>query len=159
MTNIAKKQKEDIPVYKFSLVLPQHLTRVWEDVSKILDKSVKRSGNRVRQVDVYHRLAQNLASLWIIFDEDTMDIVGCVVTNLHDYPTGLRMLHIEHIAGKHMDQWVEEGFNTMYKWAKDNSCQGVEGIGRAGFFNWAKKKGWKESSRFFEVMFDEGDNQ
>jgi hypothetical protein len=158
MTKAAKKK--DLPVYDFSLVLPKDLNNVWEDCKNILEKSIKRSGDRVRDIDVYYRISQNICSLWIIFDKDTLDIIGCVVTNLHDYPTGLRMLHIEHIAGKKMDQWIDYGFGVMYSWAKDNDCDGVEGIGRAGFYNWTKKeKGWKETSRFFEIKFPKGESK
>jgi hypothetical protein len=45
----------------------------------------------------------------------------------------------------------------MYKWAKSNDCQGVEGVGREGFWNWIKKRNWSETSRFFEIRFD-GEN-
>ena len=59
-----------------------------------------------------------------------------------------------------MDQWIDYGFGVMYSWAKDNDCDGVEGIGRAGFYNWTKKeKGWKETSRFFEIKFPKGESK
>ena len=73
MTKAAKKK--DLPVYDFSLVLPKDLNNVWEDCKNILEKSIKRSGNRVRDIDVYYRIYQNICSLWIIFDKDTLDII------------------------------------------------------------------------------------
>ena len=50
---------------------------------------------------------------------------------------------------------IDKGFDTLYKWAKDNKCDGIEALGRPGFWNWIKKeKGWKETSRFYELKFD-----
>ena len=102
------------------------------------------------------RCLENRCSLWIIFESDSTNIIGAAITQLHDYPSGLRMLNVEHIAGKRYADWVEDGFNTLYRWAKDNKCDGVEALGRAGFWNWIKKeKGWKETSRFYEYNYIE----
>ncbi len=70
------------------------------------------------------------------------------------FTTFERVQFREHCAGKNMDEWIDEGLDTMYKWAKSNDCQGVEGVGREGFWNWIKKRNWSETSRFFEIRFD-----
>ena len=143
---------------EISLVLPGQVSIMWKECEKILQKSCKRSNGRISPMDIYYRCIENRSSLWIIFESETMDIIGCAVTQLHDYPTKLRMLNIEHVAGKRYEEWVDEGFKTLYKWAKDNKCDGIEALGRAGFWNWIKKeKGWKETSRFYEFKFDKGE--
>lgn len=142
---------------KVSLILTPELNTVWKDCEQILKKSCKRSDGRVRTVDIYYRIARNLSQLWIIFDDDDLSIVSCLVTNIHTYPTGLKMLNIEHIAGKKMGDWIDQGLDVLYRWSKDNDCHGIEGLGRAGFENWIKdKEGWEQTSKFYQIIF-EGD--
>tara|TARA_Y100000592_G_scaffold3696_1_gene5323 strand:+ start:162 stop:632 length:471 start_codon:yes stop_codon:yes gene_type:complete len=155
MNQPATKLTEDLDI---SLVLPGQVSLIWKECEKILEKSCKRSGGRVSTMDLYMNCIGNKSSLWIIFEPDTMKIIGCAITQLHDYPTKLRMLNIEHVAGGRYEEWVDRGFKTLYKWAKDNKCDGIEAIGRAGFWNWiGKEKDWEETSRFYEFKFKDGD--
>ncbi len=151
MNEPAKQIEKD---YQVSLITPDLISEVWGDCEKILRRSCQRSYGRVRPIDILYRMGNNECSLWVIFKENSLDIIGCVITNIHTYPSGLKMLHIEHCAGKNMDEWIDEGLDTMYKWAKSNDWQGVEGVGREGFWNWIKKRNWSETSRFFEIRFD-----
>ena len=152
MNDLAKKLEQEIDI---SLVLPNQVDMVWHKCEKILTRSCKRSGGRINPQDIYMRCIENISSLWIIFETDSLNIIGCGVTQLHDYPSGLRMLNVEHIAGKRYPEWVDKGFDTLYKWAKDNKADGIEALGRPGFWNWIKKeKGWEETSRFYEFKFD-----
>ena len=144
--------------YEISLILPDQVPLVWDKCKRILTRSCKRSGGRVQPNDLYLRCIENQCSLWIIFEPDNNNIIGAAVTQLHNYPSGLRMLNVEHVAGKKYAEWVNDGFATLYRWAKDNKCDGVEAIGRAGFLELDKKeKGWKETSRFYEFKFDKGE--
>tara|TARA_Y100000004_G_C8850706_1_gene384594 strand:- start:421 stop:888 length:468 start_codon:yes stop_codon:yes gene_type:complete len=153
MNEPAQKLNESLEI---SLVLPDQVSVVWQECEKILQKSCKRSNGRINPVDIFYRCLENKSSLWIIFEPDTMAIVGCAVTQLHDYPTKLRMLNIEHVAGGRYEEWVDEGFKILYKWAKDNKCDGIEALGRAGFWNWIKdEKGWEQTARFYEYKFDD----
>ena len=155
MNQVAKKLDNNLEI---SLVLPAQVSIVWDKCEKLFNRSCKRSGGRINPMDILYRCIENRSSLWLIFESETMDIIGCAITQLHDYPSGLRMLNIEHIAGKRYEDWVEQGFETLYKWAEDNKCDGIEAIGRAGFWNWIKKEeGWKETSRFYEFKFNKGD--
>ena len=65
------------------------------------------------------------------------------------------MLTLDHIAGKKMSYWFDDGLGMLEKWAKDNKCDGIEGIGRAGFWNWIKDKNWEKTSIFVEYNFEE----
>ena len=142
--------------YEVSLILPEHLEDVWLKCEKILKRSCQRSYGRINTIDILYKLGTEECNLWIIFEQDNVNVVGCIITQVHTYPSGLKMLHIEHLAGKHMDNWVYDGVDVLYEYAKDNNCDGVEGIGREGFWNWIRKKdlGWKETARFFEFRFD-----
>ncbi len=141
--------------FQVSLIMPEHLSQVWGDCEKLLYKSCHRSGGRIKPINILYRLNNNECSLWIIFEEKNLEIVGCVITRIHTYPADLKMLHIEHLAGKKMHDWIDDGLEVMYDWAKVNNCKGVEGVGRGGFWNWIKNKDWEETARFYEIKFDE----
>jgi hypothetical protein len=149
MTEAAVQISEE---YKISLIPSQELIKIWDQCEPILFKSCKRSDGRDRPVDIFYRCTRNQSSLWIIFDDSDLNIIGCVVTNLHDYPSGKRMLHIEHVAGKQMDKWADLGLECMYKWSAENKCEGIEAVGRTGFVHWIKdREEWRETSRFYEM--------
>lgn len=153
MNEPAKKLEQEIDI---SLVLPNQVDMVWDTCEKILTRSCKRSGGRINPQDIYMRCIENRSSLWIIFETDSLNIIGCGVTQLHDYPSGLRMLNVEHIAGKKYPEWVDKGFDTLDKWAKDNKCDGIEALGRPGFWNWIKnRKGWEKTAVFYEYKFED----
>mgnify|MGYP006212192941 CR=1 FL=1 len=65
-----------------------------------------------------------------------------------------RVDDVINVSGHRMG--TAEVENAINEYAKDNDCDGVEGIGREGFWNWIRKKdlGWKETARFFEFRFD-----
>jgi hypothetical protein len=52
----------------------------------------------------------------------------------------------------------DRGLEVINKWAKSNECVGIEGIGRAGFWNWIKdRQGWEKTAIFFEYEFKENE--
>jgi hypothetical protein len=84
------------------------------------------------------------------------EIIGVQITLFNTYPTGKKMLNLEHTAGINMQDWVEKGIDVITKFAKDTGCEGLEGIGRHGQWNWVKnKKGWKKPATFYEYIFEE----
>ena len=51
---------------------------------------------------------------------------------------------------------TEKGIDVITQFAKDTDCEGLEGIGRHGQWNWVKnKKGWKKPATFYEYIFEE----
>tara|TARA_R100000935_G_scaffold52027_1_gene78951 strand:- start:315 stop:779 length:465 start_codon:yes stop_codon:yes gene_type:complete len=150
-------QPQHVEEYGFdiSLVTSDKLTLVWKDCEKLLQKSCKRSNGRAKPEDVFYDCLNNKASLWIIFDKNNLDIVGCAVTKINQYPTGKKMLNVDHVTGKKMDEWIDR-IEVLYKWAKANGCKGIEGVGREGFWNWIKKReDWKKTAIFFEYEFED----
>ena len=93
--------------------------------------------------------------MWIVYDTVSLNIIGCSITFLKEYPTGLRMLHIDHIAGIKMNWWLEDGLEMLSHFAKKNGYDGIEGIGRTGFWNWFKNMGWRKHATFFEIRLQE----
>tara|TARA_R100000995_G_scaffold68138_1_gene36803 strand:+ start:130 stop:609 length:480 start_codon:yes stop_codon:yes gene_type:complete len=142
--------------YEVSIVPAEQLTIIWDKVEKYLKKSASRSNGRTRVQDIFHDLLNKNSHLWIVFDTGTLDITGVQITLFNDYPTGKRMLCLEHTAGKNMQDWVEKGIDVITNFARSNHCHGLEGVGRHGQWNWVKnKKGWKKPATFYEYNFEE----
>tara|TARA_R100001369_G_scaffold27106_3_gene48901 strand:+ start:426 stop:896 length:471 start_codon:yes stop_codon:yes gene_type:complete len=152
MNKLAIKDKAS-EEYDVSLVMPDQLMTIWKDIEKYLNKSSNRSNGRTTTQDVFYECLNSQSSLWIIFDTGNMNITGCLITQINKYPTGKKMLNIDHIGGKNMKNWINRGIEVMEKWAKDNKCNGLEGVGRQGFWNWVKDKNWKKTAIFVEYNF------
>ena len=146
--NQAAEKEEASGVYEISLVPSDKIGLIWDQAEEYLKKSASRSNGRTRVEDT---------NLWIIFDTGDLKIIGVQITLFNNYPTGKKMLCLEHTAGKNMQEWVENGIDLLIKFAKDNQCDGIEGVGRHGQWNWVKnKKGWKRPATFYEYNFEEG---
>jgi|TARA_R110000765_G_C18807702_1_gene594320 hypothetical protein len=155
--NQAKVKEEVSGIYEISLVPSDKIGLIWDQAEKYLKKSASRSNGRTRIEDIFHDLISSKTHLWVIFDTGDLSIVGVQITLFNNYPTGKKMLCLEHTAGKNMQEWVENGIDLIIKFAKDNQCDGIEGIGRHGQWNWVKnKKGWKRPATFYEYNFEEG---
>ena len=142
--------------HEISLVPFDKVPLIWKKVEKYLKKSAGRSGGRTTIEDIYYELINNKTNLWIIFEITSDEIIGVQITLFNTYPTGKKMLNLEHTAGINMQDWVEKGIDVITKFAKDTGCEGLEGIGRHGQWNWVKnKKGWKKPATFYEYIFEE----
>ena len=142
--------------YEISLVPKDQVILIWNVVEKFIQKSSNRSNGRIRPQDVLHALLNNGSQLWIIFDTGSFDIIGVQITLFNYYPTGKKMLNLEHTSGKKMQEWIEKGLEVVTKYAKDTGCHGLEGMGRHGQWNWVKnKKGWKKPATFYEYNFED----
>ena len=159
MNQVAEKIEVEVEEgFEISLMPSDKMTLVWEQCEKFLEKSCKRSNGRSTPKDVFYDCLNNRASLWIIFNTDSLDIVGCAITKINQYPTGKRMLNIDHVTGKKMNDWADRRLKVIYKWAKANDCAGIEGVGREGFWNWIKaREDWKKTAVFFEYEFEDNE--
>ena len=158
MNQVAQKleTKKASEIYDFSLVPSDQISLVWDQIEKFLKKSANRSGGRTTIEDIYYELINNKTNLWIIFEKESDEIIGVQITLFNIYPTGKKMLNLEHTAGINMQDWVEKGIDVITKFAKETECDGLEGIGRHGQWNWVKnKKGWKKPATFYEYIFEE----
>lgn len=153
MNQVAEKIELEVEHdFEISLVPDDKLTLVWKQCEKHLHKSCNRSNGRALPEDIFYDCLNKQASLWIIFDKETLDIFGCSITKIVEYPTGKRMLNIDHIGGKKMNEWIDRGLQVINKWARSNECVGIEGIGRAGFWNRLKiEKAGKKQQYFLNM--------
>ena len=152
----AEVKEEASGIYEMSLVPSDKISLIWDEAEKFLKKSASRSNGRTRIEDIFHDLINGKTHLWIVFDTGDFKITGVQITLFNNYPTGKKMLCLEHTAGKNMQEWVENGIDLITKFAKDNQCEGIEGVGRHGQWNWVKKKkGWKSPATFYENNFED----
>ena len=149
-------EMEESLEHEISLVPFDKVPLIWKKVEKYLKKSAGRSGGRTTIEDIYYELINNKTNLWIIFEKTSDEIIGVQITLFNTYPTGKKMLNLEHTAGINMQDWVEKGIEVMTKFAKENECEGIEGVGRHGQWHWVKnKKGWKRPASMYEYNFEE----
>ena len=158
MNETAVKPETKTGEYSLSLVTSDKLSLVWDDCEKYLKKSANRSGNRIRVQDIFYDCLNNRCNLWIIFDKGSLEISGVLITMFNNYPTGKKMLNLEHTSGNNMQNWVEIGLDVIIKFAKETECDGIEGMGRHGQWNWVKnRKGWKKPATFYEYNFKDAE--
>jgi len=137
--------------YDYSIVTIDQLTLIWDGVKKMLEKSCKRSNGRITTDDIFYEAINNTKTIWIIYENNEFNIKGVLVTEFYNYPTGKRMLSLEHVTGENMDEWVDMGLDALKDYATKNQCEGIESIGRTGFWNWLKdRKDWKKLATFYE---------
>tara|TARA_B100000131_G_C18078321_1_gene597244 strand:- start:632 stop:1066 length:435 start_codon:yes stop_codon:yes gene_type:complete len=139
---------------KQTLVQPKDLGHVWPFVEKLLNKSIKRSYGRTSTSDLLQECLYGESHLWIFYEEERYpEILGCGITQINDYPSGLRMLNIDHLAGRHQDKWTKDGLEVVEKFAKDSDCDGIEALGRPGFWNWLKDDSWDKIAVAYQKRF------
>lgn len=149
--NTAKKLDQ----YNISYIEPKNIDVVWKNCEKLLRKSCQRSNNRSITEQIYVDCKNLTSTLWVIFDENNLEIVACIVTNIKRYPTEIKSLFIEHLSGKKMIFWKDLFLNCMIKFAKNNQCSVIESIGRDGFMNWIKDDNrWNSTHRVYEMKLE-----
>tara|TARA_R110002020_G_scaffold4496_2_gene19569 strand:+ start:2262 stop:2735 length:474 start_codon:yes stop_codon:yes gene_type:complete len=123
--------------YTVALVPPDHTSQVWKDVRGMLEPAVDQSGGRWTMEHLLAALITGQHHLWIVFD-DEKTIHGAMTTQMVTYPNSI-MLAFQFVGGKDFESWGLDMFEIVRKWGKDNKCDGMEGIGRFGFWKWLKK--------------------
>ena len=150
------QDKQASGIYEISLVPTDQVPLIWDKVEKLLKKSANRSNGRTNIETIYYELINNETNLWIVFDSGNLEITGVQITLFNNYPTGKKMLCLEHTAGRKMQEWAEKGIQLMINFAKESNCHGLEGVGRHGQWHWVKNsKKWKRPATFYEYNFED----
>ena len=124
MNQVAVKEKSS-GIYEFSLVPFDQVILIWDEVKKYLKKSASRSGGRTRVEDILYDILNKQAYLWIIFDTGDFKITGVQITLFNTYPTGKKMLNLEHTSGKNMQEWVEKGILQIIRVDTDEQQEDI----------------------------------
>mgnify|MGYP000858952978 FL=1 len=139
-----------------SLVDPDYVDTVWEEVKPILEKSIHTAHGRYDMMDILREVEKFEQHLWIVFD-DSKTIVAALTTRFVIYPKKV-MLAGQFLGGEKIFRWRDQMLDTLQKWAKDHDCDGLEMTGRSGFEKVLGRHGWTPEYIVFEKMFEEKSN-
>jgi len=104
----------------------QLVMKVWRKVEPLLERVV----NPQTGWDMKHvltALQTGEMQLWVIGD-----FKGVVVTQILTRPIH-KVLWIQFISGKHMDEWLDDWITVQEDFARHNDCAAIEFAGRRGW--------------------------
>jgi hypothetical protein len=109
----------------------EHLDWVWDDVSPMIEKSLRYFDDRVGIDDVYMSLKARDSQLWVVAKAG--EIVAAVVTSIQAYPKK-KILSITYVGGRDFKSWAS-GIEILKQFAKEHGCCAIEINARPG---WAR---------------------
>lgn len=124
---------------------------------RFLQESESWTKGRSSVDDIVRFVLTGQMQLWVVFDPDTQEIHGYVITEIKQYPQS-KMFVIQYCAmnPNHM-RYVEDSMHEKAdRFARDAGCAGVEFFGRPGWEPHVKKRGYTVKTVVFEKFFDEG---
>jgi len=133
-----------------SLVPAEYVLQEWSRVRGYLEPAIARSKGRWTMEHLCGACCSGRAHLWVAFDGD--EVYGALTTELTYYPAR-KVLAMHFIGGKEFDLWYPEMLETISRFAKDNDCDGLEGVARFGFWKYLKHNGFEKNSAFYEKGF------
>ena len=113
---------------------------IWNDVSRVLHRSVLTAGGRFDLNDVRKGIKSGFYDLWVVMEEDR--VVAALTTRVVAYPQ-CKSLALDWIGGSRMREWLPQAQKVMTKFAKENGCIQLEGYGRKGWDRWLRTYGWE----------------
>ena len=144
--------------YEVSLVPGNKLYEVEDDVFGWLQPSIDMTGGRFSRDSYARDIEEGRSHLWIVFDNETLNIDAAIVTSVEQYPHKT-MLNWALVGGTNVEQWVEILHEKVDQFRKDIGCDGSESVGRAGWVRLLKPLGWDGGFRFVEYAPEEEDMQ
>ena len=130
-----------------SAVVREDIPALWHIIEPMLEQALEYSPERFDTVDIYADLLTSKLSLWIAIEDE--EIVSCAVIRIYDTPL-TRVLSLDYLAGKDMESWLNEGHETINRYAYDNKCRRMECRGRPGWSKPLKGLGWEAVAVCYE---------
>ena len=131
-----------------------HIRNVLVEILPQLDRAAAVTNGRNVTDDLIGDLIAETQVLWCAFDaERNNKIIGIVITKIVDYRRR-RMMNIVFCAGFEMHSWRKDMFGKIEQFAKDQSCSGLEFIGRKGWAPVLEEHGMKPTYWMFEKTFE-----
>jgi hypothetical protein len=145
-------------LFKVSVVLPEQVPDVWSHVEPWLQQVVDITNGRATLAETLNRCLKEDGNLWVIYNENDLQIVGAMFTKINDYPAA-KFLTVEMLAGDFFDQWMDQANSSLIKFGQHFGCKGLELIGRRGWIRRLAELGWKEKFATCQLMFEGEDGQ
>lgn len=112
-----------------------------------LSKAAEYTFGRYEPEDIIDAVLDWEAHLWVAFDAE--NISGITVTRFWKYPRK-KCLDVLFLGGEDWDNWRDDMFDTLQRWASDNGCDAIESSGRPGFARVFKDRGYTPLWQVFE---------
>lgn len=135
-----------------TMVYPININPIWPETAALLAPAVDISGTHDVE-DVRRSLMGNQSQLWVQWNAG---VDAAVVTEFINYPKGLWCRFWLAGAKKGVEIAWDKFFETLYKFARDNRCVGIEDCGRGGWDRYAPQA--KKISTLRRILIDYGGN-
>lgn len=138
-----------------SLVTIDRAFKALSGVASYLEKAAELTCGRWLACDIAAQIATGAYQLWLVFDKDTMKVLGVFVSEIKVYPRA-RYMSIHHcvIEANLMAQIEDKMQEYAAAFARDHGCTGVEFVGRPGWKRHAEKHGYASSSVVYQKMLE-----
>lgn len=133
-----------------TLVPPEYVLNEWSRVRDHLEPAVDRCKGRWTMEHLCGACCGGRAQLWMAFDQE--EVYGALTTEITHYPAR-KVLSMHFIGGRDFDLWYPEMLEVISRYAKDNDCDGLEGVARFGFWKYLQHNGFEKNSAFYEKGF------
>lgn len=130
-----------------SLVPPNMLEALWPKLFPHLQKAADYTYGRYGPEDIFDMAATRNAHMWVALEDD--NVVGITVTRFWQYPRKLA-LDVMFLGGTNWDEWKDDMFDIIQRWARDSKCDVIESSGRPGFAKVFKSRGYTPLWQVFE---------
>lgn len=119
-----------------TMIYSSNVPKIWAEVEPLLKDAVEHSGTHTTE-DVYKSVMAGKSQLWVQWS-GKVDAV--VTTEFIDYPKGLwfRFWLAGALHGSEI-LW-QQFFDTLYDFAKNSHCLGIEDCGRMGWDKFIPEK-------------------
>ena len=126
--------------YSVDLIDPRQIHIIWPDAARMLAPAIEQTGGRLSLSSVLSWLTAGHYQLWLVHDDAGPKAV--IVTEIRNYPTGMRTLNMILLGGDGLDSWLHLWPN-IERWAAEHGCIKAEMTGRSG---WARVlKDWRQT--------------
>ena len=137
----------------FTLIPPDHVSKIWLKVLPHVRSLVEESDGRVSEMSIYQETLRGEQLLWLAMEPDGSEVHGFITTKLTQYAK-IKMAALEYCAGNDANEWFLPLMEIIEKWAKQYGCDGIEMIcGRRGWTRKFKQAGFKDKFTWAEKRF------
>lgn len=141
--------------FQVSAIPSGHVRNVLQEILPYLDKAAAVTNGRMVTDDIIADIVNGACILWIAFDaNDNNKIYGVVLAKITTY-TRKRMLTVSFCAGERLSEWYDQMMALLFRFGKDQRCEGMEFTGRRGWERFLGKYGLKIKYHLFEVAIEE----
>lgn len=127
---------------KVSIVFNPNIIPIWEKCLPYIEAACSFSEGRVTAAGTLDRALKDKVNLWIAYDDDTAEIVGCMITRINHYDA-VSALTVEELGGDRFDEWIDQAHAGLVIAAEHEGCKLIECIGRKGWVRKMQAYGWE----------------